>query len=83
MSWFQIFQENIFWPLLPVQYNYCGEGGQAQHPEPEKDVNLFIEDVEREDAKSVMLLQLSRTTKLVKSALGQPNVNTIDTLTQI
>ena len=54
----------------PVKNHNGGEGGEAEHPEPEEDVDLLVEDVEREDAEGVMLLQLARGPELVESALG-------------
>ena len=40
----------------PVDHHQGGEAGQAQHPEPEEDVDLLVEDVEWKDTESVMLL---------------------------
>ena len=48
------------------------EGAKDEHPEPEEDVDLFIEDVDRQDAERVVLLQLPRGAKFVESALCQP-----------
>jgi len=53
----------------PVEDNNGGEGSEAEHPEPEEDVDLLVEDIEWEDAKGVVLLQLTRGTELVESAL--------------
>ena len=43
---------------------------KQEEPEPEKDVDFFVDDVEREDANAVKLLNASGGSKLVKSALG-------------
>ena len=48
------------------------EGAKDEHPEPEEDVNLLVEDVDRQDAERVVLLQLPRGAKFVESALCQP-----------
>jgi hypothetical protein len=62
-----IFQYSFLWP---VENNDGGEGSETEHPEPEEDVDLLVEDVEREDAQRVVLLQLTRGPELVESALG-------------
>jgi len=49
-----------------VDHHEGGEAGEAQHPEPEEDVDLLVEDVEWEDTKSVMFLQLPRGAELVE-----------------
>ena len=56
-----------------VDNNQGGEGAKDEHPEPEEDVDLLIEDVDRQDAERVVLLQLPRGAKFVKSALCQPS----------
>jgi hypothetical protein len=56
--------------ILPVNNDNRGEAGEAEHPEPEEDVDLLVEDVEGEDAEGVMLLQLTRRPKFMESALG-------------
>ena len=43
---------------------------KREEPEPEKDVDFFVDNVERENANAVKLLNASRGSKLVKSALG-------------
>ena len=59
-------------PASPVHDNNAGEGAETKHPEPEKDVDLLVEDVERQDAERIMLLQLPACSKLVECALCQP-----------
>ncbi len=54
----------------PVKDYDRGEGSEAEHPEPEEDVDLLVEDVEGKDAESVVLLQLPGGPELVESALG-------------
>ena len=56
-----------------VDDNEGGESAEDEHPEPEEDVDLLIEDVDRQDAERVVLLQLPGGAKLVKSALCQPS----------
>ena len=58
----------------PVEHDNSGERGEAQHPEPQEDVDLLVEYVEGQDAQRVMLLQLTRATKLVEGALCQPAI---------
>jgi hypothetical protein len=60
----------MFATMSPVENNDGGEGSEAEHPEPEEDVDLLVEDVEWEDAQRVVLLQLTRGPELVESALG-------------
>ena len=54
----------------PVENHDGGESDEPEHPEPEEDVDLLVEDVERQDAERVVLLQLPRAPELVESALG-------------
>ena len=42
----------------------------ALAPEPKENVNFFIENVERENAESIVLLDLARRSELVEGALG-------------
>ena len=49
------------------------EGAKDEHPEPEEDVDLLVEDVDGQDAERVVLLQLPGWAKFVKSALCQPS----------
>lgn len=49
----------------------CRDESQSDEPEPEKDVNLFVDDVERENAQAVDVLNRARGSVLVKGALGQ------------
>ncbi len=46
----------MFATMSPVENNDGGEGSEAEHPEPEEDVDFLVEDVEREDAQRVVLL---------------------------
>ena len=41
-----------------VDDNQGSEGAQDEHPEPEEDVDLLVEDVDGQDAERVVLLQL-------------------------
>ena len=55
----------------PVDDHESGECPQDEHPEPEEDVDLLVEDVDRQDAEGVVLLKLPRRAKFVKCALCQ------------
>ena len=61
--------------LSPVHHNYASEGAKAEHPEPEENVDFLVEDVERQDAECVVLLQLPTRPKLVECTLRQPGEN--------
>ena len=52
------------------QYLDTSDDGQDDEPEPEKDVDFLVDDVEGEDAEAVELLHRSGRTKLVECALG-------------
>ena len=52
------------------QYLDTSDDGQDDEPEPEEDVDLLVDDVEREDAQTVELLHRPGRTKLVECALG-------------
>ena len=52
------------------QYLDTSDDGQDDEPEPEEDVDLLVDDVEREDAETVKLLHRPGRTKLVECALG-------------
>ena len=56
----------------PVEHHERGERAEEEHPEPEEDVDLLVEDVDRQNAERVVLLQLPRGAKFVESALCQP-----------
>ena len=57
---------------LPVDDDHAGEGAEGEHPEPEEDVDLLVEDVEGQDAERVVFLQLAARPELVEGALRQP-----------
>ena len=52
-----------------------GDEGEDDEPEPERDVDLLVDDVQSEDTQSVQLLDGSRGSVLVESALGHPGEN--------
>ena len=60
--------------LVPVNNNNGRQSDKQEHPEPEEDVDLLVEDVEGEDAKGVVLLEVARAPELVESALCQPGI---------
>lgn len=46
------------------------EHGQQDEPEPQEDVHLLVDDVERQEAERVVLLHLAGGAELVEGALG-------------
>ena len=54
----------------PVEEDERREKAEDQEPEPEEDVDLFVDDVERQDAERVVLLHFARRAELAESALG-------------
>ena len=46
----------------------AGEDGQAEEPEPEEEVNLLVDNVEREDTETVELLLAGRGAHGVEGA---------------
>ena len=48
----------------------AGEQADKDEPEPEKDVDLLVDDVEGEDAEAVVLLHGAGGAELVERALG-------------
>jgi len=54
----------------PVQKEDGGRGGKQDEPEPQEDVDLFIDNVQRQNTESIVLLNCARDTVLVESALG-------------
>ena len=53
-----------------VEEEDASDGGHHNEPEPEEDVDLLIDDVQRQDTEPVMSLGGAARTKLVKTALG-------------
>jgi hypothetical protein len=53
----------------PNHLDACDDG-QNDEPEPEEDIDLLVDDVEREDAETVELLDGAGGAELVKGALG-------------
>ena len=47
-------------------YLESGDDGQDDEPEPEKDVDFFIDNIQRKDAETVEALNCSRWTEFVK-----------------
>lgn len=54
----------------PVDNNQKAENAEENEPEPKKDVDLLIDNVERQETKSVVLLHLARSAKLVERTFG-------------
>ena len=50
-------------------YKEATNNSQEDEPEPEEDVDLLVDDVERENAEPVKLLHRPGRTKLVECAL--------------
>ena len=53
----------------PIQDHSEGEQAQGQEPEPDEDVDLLVDDVEREDAQHVVVLDVAGCPVLVERAL--------------
>ena len=69
-----------------VEEEHTGDGGEEDEPEPEENVDLLVNDVERENTQTVMTLHSSRGSKLVKTAfcnLREDNSKRINSLLQI
>ena len=49
-----------------------GEDGEDDEPEPEEDIDLLVEDVDRKDTLGVVSLDVTAGTVLVEGALGHP-----------
>ena len=56
----------------PVQDHDGEHASQDHEPEPDEDVGFFVDDVEREDAQAVVLLDGPGGTVFVEDALGDP-----------
>ena len=54
----------------PVEEDEGCEEAEDEEPEPEEDVDLLVDDVQRQDAEGVVLLHLAGRAELVESALG-------------
>ena len=54
----------------PVEDGRRGEQGHEDEPEPQEDVDLLVDDVERQDAEAVVFVDGARGSVLVKCALG-------------
>ena len=52
-------------------------------PEPDKDKDLLIDDVQRQNAKSILVLYSSRWTILVEGTLGDLRVKNLKVFTSI
>ncbi len=48
----------------------AGENGDDDEPEPEEDVDLLVDDVERQHTQCVEFLDSAGSTELVELALG-------------
>lgn len=54
----------------PVQHQHRQQPRQDHEPEPDEDVRLLVDDVERQQAQRVVLLDRAGRTVLVEDALG-------------
>ena len=54
----------------PIQEEDAGDGSDNDEPEPEEDIQLLIDNVEGEDAESIVSLDSAGRSKLVKTALS-------------
>ncbi len=55
-----------------VDDDECREAAEDQEPEPQEDVDLLVDNVQRQNAEGIVFLHLARSTKLVERALGHP-----------
>lgn len=54
----------------PVDNDQKAKNAEENEPEPKKDVDLLIDNVERQETKSVVLLHLARSSELVERTFG-------------
>ena len=54
---------------------YGGDDGEEDEPEPDEDVDLLVDDVERQDAETVDGLDRARGAVLVERALCHLGTN--------
>ncbi len=47
-----------------------GEGAQEEEPEPDENVDFLIDNIERQDAEGIVLLNVARRSELVEGAFG-------------
>ena len=66
---FFIIKQFIF-GCFPINHEPNREKKEYEEPEPDANVNLVIDHVDRQDAEPVKLLDCSRGTKVVEGALG-------------
>ena len=59
----------------PVEDHEEGEEAEHQEPEPDEDVDLLVDDVEREDAQHVVVLDVAGRPILVERALRHSKEN--------
>ena len=61
----------------PVEHYKGGQDSKDEEPEPNKNVDLFVDDVDGQNAKGIMALDVTRWSKLVETAFGHSweNVN--------
>lgn len=58
-----------------VNESQSGKDREDYKPEPKEDVDLFVEDVQSEDAQRVVLLYRTSRTELMEGTLGHPRKN--------
>ena len=51
-----------------IKYLNCSKDAKNDEPEPEEHIDLFVDDVEGKNTKTIKLLHCSRRTKLVEGA---------------
>ena len=54
----------------PIGDNEGSYDTKEEKPEPDKNVDLFVDNVERKNTKSIMFLYVARSTKLVERTFG-------------
>jgi len=55
-----------------VDDDQAGKEAQEEKPEPDEDVDLFVDYIERENTERIVLFNVARRSKLVKRALCHP-----------
>ena len=65
-----LYIEAILFGCFPINHEPNREKKEYEEPEPDANVNLVIDHVDRQDAEPVKLLDCSGGTKVVEGALG-------------
>lgn len=58
-----------------IQHSRAGSNGQQNQPEPQENVDLLVQNVQRQHAQRIVLLDAARRSVLVEYALGDARKN--------